>query len=154
MTRDQVEVFGGVDTHKGIHVAAAVDAAGRLLGAEPFDADAAGYRCLLEWLKSHGHLAAVGVKGTGSYGAGLARRLAAVGVAVVEVNRPNRQMRRRRGTTDAVDAEAAARFALRREATAVPKAADGPVEAIRTLSVARRFAVKARTQATNQISAL
>ncbi len=154
MTCDQAEVFGGVDTHKDIGVAAAVDAAGRLLGAEPFDADAAGYRCLIEWLHSHGHLAAVGVKGTGSYGSGLARCLAAVGVAVVEVNRPNRQMRRRRGKTDAVDTEAAARFALSREATAVPKAADGPVEAIRMLSVARRSAVKARIQATNQISAL
>ena len=105
------------------------------------------------WLQSHGHLAAVGVEGTGSYGAGLARCLAAVAITVVEVNGVNRLMRRQRGTTD-TDAEAAARAALRREATAVPKAADGPVEAIPTLSVARRSAVNADTQATNQINAL
>ena len=154
MTRDQAEVFGGVDTHKDIHVAAAVDAAGRLLGTESFCADAAGYTYLLEWLESHGPLARVGVEGTGSYGAGLARCLAAAGVAVVEVNRLNRQMRRRRGKTDAVDAEAAARAALSREAAAVPKAADGPVEAIRMLSAARRSAVKARTQAANQVNGL
>ena len=92
--------------------------------------------------------------GTGSYGAGLARRLAAAGTEVVEINRPNRQTRRRRGKTDIVDAEAAARAALSREATAVPKAADGHVEAIRMLSVARRSAVKARTAAANQINSL
>ena len=87
----------------------------------------------------------MGVEGTGSYGASLTRHLAAAGVEVVEVNRPNRQTRRRRGKTDTVDAEAAARAALSGEAAAVPKSADGCVEAIRTLSVARRSAVKART---------
>ena len=85
--------------------------------------------------------------GTGSYGAGLARSLAAADVDVVDVNRPNRQMRRRRGKTDTVDAEAAARAALNGDAAVVPKSADGCVEAIRTLSVARRSAVKARTVA-------
>ena len=155
MTRDQAEVFGGVDTHKDIHVAAAVDAAGRLLGTRiVLRGRSRLQRYLLEWLESHGPLARVGVEGTGSYGAGLARCLAAAGVAVVEVNRLNRQMRRRRGKTDAVDAEAAARAALSREAAAVPKAADGPVEAIRMLSVARRSAVKARTQAANQVNGL
>ena len=96
----------------------------------------------------------VGVEGTGSYGAGLTRHLAAAGVEVVEVNRPNRQTRRRRGKTDTVDAETAARAALNGDATAVPKSADGCVEAIRTLSLARRSAVKARTVAANQINAV
>ncbi len=154
MTRDQAVVFGGVDTHKDIHVAAAVDPAGRLLGTESFGADAAGYTCLLKWLKSHQNVAAVGVEGTGSYGAGLARSLTAAGVAVLEVNRVNRHMRHGRDKTDTVDAEAAARAALSGEAAAVPKAADGPVEAIRMLSAARRSAVKARTQATNQVNGL
>ena len=154
MTRDQTEVFGGVDTHTDTHVVAAVDADGPMLGAESFPADAAGYTRLLAWLKTHGPLAWVGVEGAGSDGAGLARRLAAAGVAVLEVNRPNRQTRRRRGKTDTVDAEAAARAALCGEATAKPKAGDGPVEAIRMLRVARRSAVKARTQASNQISGL
>ena len=92
------------------------------------------------------------MEGTGSYGAGLARYLTAVGVEVVEVNRPNRQLRRQRGgKSDSVDAEAAARAAASGEATAVPKSGDGPVECIRMLMVARRSATKARTQAANQI---
>ena len=154
MTQDRAEVFGGVDTHKDAHVAAAVDSAGRLLGTAAFAADAGGYGHLLGWLESFGAVARVGVEGTGTYGAGLARHLAAAGVEAVEVNRPNRQMRRRRGKTDTVDAEAAARAALCGDAAVVPKSADGDVEAIRTLSVARRSAVKARTQAANQIDAL
>ena len=154
MTQDRAEVFGGVDTHKDTHVAAAVDAAGRLLGTASFSADAAGYGRLWRWLRSWGTVERVGVEGTGSYGAGLARRLAAAGVCVVEVNRPNRQTRRRRGKTGTVDAETAARAALCGEAAAVPKSGDNRVEAIRMLSAARRSAVKARTQAANQISGL
>ena len=154
MAQDRAEVFGGVDTHKHVHVAAAVDAAGRLLGTAEFDADASGYARLQGWLRSHGHVVVVGVEGTGSYGAGLARHLASAGVCVVEVNRPNRQMRRRRGKTDTVDAQAAARAALRGDADARPKSADASVEAIRMLSVARRSAVRARTAAANQITSL
>ncbi len=154
MTQDRTEIFGGVDTHKNIHVAAAIDAAGRLLDTAEFAADAHGYANLLGWLSSHGRVTLVGVEGTGSYGAGLARHLATADVDVIEVNRPNRQTRRRRGKTDAVDAEAAARAALNGQAAAVPKSADGPVEAIRMLSVARRSAVKSRTQAANQIAGL
>ena len=151
MSEKSVEVVGGVDTHRDNHVAAAVDSAGRLLGAESFPATGAGYGELLVWLRSWGELVRVGVEGTGSYGAGLARRLASEGVCVVEVNRPNRQTRRRRGKSDTVDAEAAARAALGGEATAVPKSGDGLVEAIRVLRIARRSALKARTQAINQI---
>ena len=154
MTADRAEIFGGVDTHKQVHVAAALDAAGRLLATAEFDAAPHGYGELASWLQSWGAVRRVGVEGTGSYGAGLTRHLAAAGVEVVEVNRPNRQTRRQRGKTDTVDAEAAARAALNGEATAVPKSADGCVEAIRTLSVARRSAVKARTVAANQINAV
>ena len=154
MTSDRAGVFGGVDTHKQVHVAAAVDAAGRLLATAEFDAAPDGYGELAGWLQSWGAVCRVGVEGTGSYGAGLARHLAAAGVEVVEVNRPNRQTRRRRGKSDTVDAEAAARAALSGEAAAVPKSGDGCVEAIRTLSVARRSAVKARTVAANQIDAV
>ena len=94
----------------------------------------------------------MGVEGTGSYGTGLARYLTAAGVEVVEVNRPNRQLRRQRGgKTDSVDAEAAARAAASGQARGVPKSGDGPVECIRMLLVARRSATKARTQAANQI---
>lgn len=154
MTPDRPEVFGGVDTHKHVHVAAAVDAAGRLLGTAEFPASAEGYGQLAGWLESWGLVRRVGVEGTGSYGAGLARHLATAGIMAVEVNRPNREARRRKGKSDTVDAEAAARAALSGDASVVPKSADGCVEAIRALVVARRSAVKARTVAANQINAL
>jgi Transposase len=88
------------------------------------------------------------------WGAGLARYLAARGVQVVEVNRPNRQNRRRRGKSDTVDAEAAARTVLAGEATVIPKAGTGPVEALRQLRVARAGAMKARTAAANPLHSL
>lgn len=144
-------VYGGVDTHKEFHVAAAVDDIGRILGTETFPATASGYRRLERWLERHGTIAKVGVEGTGCYGLGLARALAARGIKVVEVNRPNRQMRRRRGKSDTVDAEAAARAVLNGEATSVPKAADGIVEAIRALRVVFCSTRNARTRIANQI---
>ena len=144
-------VTGGVDTHAGMHMAAAVDQVGRVLGTEAFAATAEGYRAALAWMASHGKLAKVGVEGTGSYGAGLARYLAACGVEVAEVIRPSRQARRQRGKSDAADAVAAALAALNGEASGRPKSHDGAAESIRMLRVARRGAVKARTQAANQI---
>jgi Transposase len=108
MHDQQVDVTGGVDTHGERHVAAVVDAAGRILGTRAFPAEAAGYRQLLAWMGSFGQVMRVGVEGTGAYGAGLARYLAGQDVAVVEVNRPDRQARRRRGKSDTTDAEAAA----------------------------------------------
>jgi transposase len=149
-----VVVIGGVDTHKDVHVAAVLDQVGRLLGTESFPTTRHGYRRLLAWLQSHGHVEVVGVEGCGSWGAGLTRYLTARGVRVVEVNRPNRQERRRRGKSDVLDAEAAARAVLAGQATAIPKAGTGPVEALRQLRVARSGAMKARTAAANQIHSL
>src|SRR6059036_1298450 len=97
-------ITGGVDTHLDTHVAAALDPLGGLLGVESFPTTPAGYRQLAAWLRSFGHVATVGVEGTGSYGAGLARHLRTCGVDVVEVDRPNRQLRRRVGKSDPVDA--------------------------------------------------
>ena len=148
---DGVVVFGGVDTHRDAHVGAMVDTAGRLLGSAQFRADPGGYAQLVAPMESRGRVRGVGVEGTGSYGAGLARHLGEAGIGVVEVNRPNRQLRRRRGKDDHTDAEAAARAAVGGEATAVPKSGDGPVEWIRMLTVVRRSAVKNHTQAANQI---
>lgn len=151
MHDDQLDVTGGVDTHGEQHVAAVIDAVGRILGTEAFPADPPGYWQLLRWMRSFGRVSRAGVEGTGAYGAGLARYLTGQGVTVVEVNRPNRQARRRRGKSDATDAEAAARAALNGEARGVPKAGTGPVESLRALRVARRPAMKARTQAASQI---
>ena len=144
-------VTGGVDTHAEVHVAGMVDQAGRVLGTSQFAATTDGYAAALAWMRSHGELVKVGVEGTGSYGAGLARYLAAQGIGVAEVIRPNRQARRRRGKSDAADAIAAALAALNGEASGRPKSHDGAVESIRSLQVARRGAVKARPQAGNQL---
>lgn len=151
MAHRKVHVVGGVDTHGEVHVAAVVDETGRILGSESFPTTAAGYQSLLRWLSRHGQVLRIGVEGTGAYGAGLARYLQGEGVEVLEVDRPNRQRRRRRGKSDTVDAETAARAALSRDATTIPKARCGPVESIRVLQLARRSAVKARTQAALQI---
>jgi len=147
-------VIGGVDTHKDVHVAAVLDEQGRLLGTASFETTAAGYRDLGRWLCGYGEVLAVGVEGTGSWGAGLSRSLRARGLNVVEVNRTNRQTRRRKGKTDTVDAEAAARAVLAGDATVTPKSGDGPIEALRQLRLARNGAMKARTAAANQLHSL
>jgi transposase len=151
MTAQLAEVTLGVDTHADNHVAVLIDPVGRVLATTSIETTAAGYRQLVSWARRHGELRRAGVEGTGAYGAGLARALVAAGVEVFEVNRPNRQQRRRRGKSDPTDAEAAARAVLSGDATAVAKTHDGIVEAIRVLRVARRSALKARTQVTNQI---
>jgi len=147
-------ITGGVDTHLDVHVAAALDERGALLGIESFATTAVGYRRLHRWLESFGTLELVGVEGTGSYGAGLTRHLLANEVAVVEVDRPNRQRRRLAGKSDPHDAEAAARAAQGGDATGLAKSRDGNVESMRVLRVARFSARRSRTQAINQMRSL
>ena len=147
-------VTGGVDTHKDTHVAAARDAVGRVLGTQAFPATSAGFAALWSWLCGFGPVTAVGVEGTGSYGAGLARFLATTGVRVVEVNRPDRATRRRRGKSDPLDAINAAAAVQSGDASATPKAGGGVVEAIRVLRTVRASAVKSRTSALNQLASL
>jgi transposase len=151
MTPEPGSVTGGVDTHLDVHVAAAVDHLGGVLGTASFPTTAAGYRQLLGWLCSFGPVHAVGVEGTGSYGSALAGHLAERDVRVVEVSRPNRQVRRRHGKSDVIDAVAAARAVLSGQASATPKAHNGPVEALRLLKIVQRSATKSRTQAINQL---
>jgi len=147
-------VTGGVDTHAGTHVAAALDPVGGLLGVAEFPATAAGYSRLLGWLGGFGTVCLVGIEGTGSYGAGLARHITAAGIRVVEVDRADRQDRRRQGKSDPLDAVSAARAAQSGRARGAPKGRDGAVEAIRTLMVARRSAAGERTRTINQARAL
>ncbi len=154
MTTMPDRITGGVDTHLDVHVAAALDSIGGLLGVESFPADAPGYRRLLSWLRGFGAVALVGVEGTGSYGAGLTRHLQAEGVPVVEVDRPNRQERRRAGKSDPLDAIEAARAAQSGRAKGAAKNRNGNVEAIRVLRVARSSARKDRVRALNQLRSL
>ncbi|MDT0382698.1 IS110 family transposase [Streptomyces sp. DSM 42041] len=151
MTHDGPEIIGGVDTHGLTHHAAVIDGLGRHLADQEFPATIRGYRDLLDWMRGLGILCAVGVEGTGAYGAELARVLTAAGVTVIDVDRPDRKMRRLRGKSDPIDAYAAATAVASGRATGIPKSRDGVVEAVRVLRVARRSAVKARTQAMNQI---
>nr|WP_301554739.1 transposase [Streptomyces sp. P3] len=154
MTHDGPQITGGVDTHGLTHHAAVIDTVGRHLADREFPATVRGYRDLLDWMRSHGRLVAAGVEGTGAYGAELARVLTAAGVTVIDVDRPDRKTRRMKGKSDPIDAYAAATAVLSGRATGVPKSRDGVVEAVRVLRIARRSAVKARTQAMNQIRGL
>jgi len=146
-----VGVTGGVDTHADVHVAAAVDRNGGVLGIESFPTNEAGYESLAGWLAGFGPVMRVGVEGTGSYGVGLSRFLATTGIEVVEVDRPNRQVRRKKGKSDSTDAVAAARAVLSGEASVIPKARNGSVEQMRVLLVARRSARTQRIQSLNQL---
>jgi transposase len=145
------QITGGVDTHLDVHVAAALDGNGGVLGVESFPTTTAGFAELHGWLCSFGSLCRVGVEGTGAYGAGLARFLHTAGVAVIEVDRPNRQARRAHGKSDTIDAIEAARAALSGRATTVAKTADGNVEAIRVLLVAYRSGRDTRIKCLNQL---
>jgi transposase len=144
-------VTGGVDTHLDVNVAAALDLVGGLLGVAEFPATLAGHRRMVAWLAGFGPVARVGVEGTGSYGAGLARHLRAAGIQVTEVDRPNRQARRRAGKSDPLDAIEAARAALPGRASGAAKTRDGNVEAIRALVVAKRSARSTKIKTLNQI---
>jgi transposase len=148
------DVILGVDTHKDVHVAAAVSIQGALLGSRSFPTTAEGYRVMLQWARSFGRIRQAGVEGTHSYGAALTRHLLGAGIGVIEVNQPDKAHRRRRGKTDAVDAEAAAHAVLSGRATAIAKSSDGHVERIRLFKLAKTSAVKARTQAINQLKAI
>jgi transposase len=147
-------ITGGVDTHADTHVAAALDSIGGLLGVQEFPATAAGYARLLAWLGGFGTVCLVGIEGTGSYGAGLARHVSTAGVRVVEVDRSDRQDRRRQGKSDPLDAVSAARAAQSGRARGASRGRDSAVEAIRALMVAKRSVAGERTQTINQARAL
>ena len=152
IVEDTRAVTGGVDTHADMHVAAALDPIGGLLGVEEFPATTAGYARLLGWLAGFGTVGLVGIEGTGSYGAGLARHVTAAGIRVVEVDRSDRAAAE--GKSDPLDAVSAARAAQSGRARGAPKGRDGAVEAIRVLMVAKRSARSERTQTINQARAL
>ncbi len=141
------KIIIGIDTHKATHVAVALDTQGTRLAALSIPTNPKGYLELDRWSQSLGEVHAFGIEGTGSFGAGLSRSLLAQGHNVVEVTRPNRQLRYSQGKTDTLDAEGAARSVLSGQATARPKTQTGLSEMIRHLKVARDTAVKSRSQA-------
>jgi transposase len=155
MTPTRRRVTGGFDTHADTNVGAVLDTiTSRPLARATFPTTAVGHQAALEWMRNHGVLDSVGVESTGTYGAGLARHLAAAGVKVVEVNRPEKLARYLDGKDDFIDAEAAARAVLSGRASAIPKSGDGPVEAIRSLESAHESAAHDRVEAINQFKSM
>lgn len=150
----QRKIVVGIDTHKHLHVAVALDELGTRVGDRTVAADSAGYIELEAWARSLGWIMAIGIEGTGSYGAGLAGHLRRQGHRVVEVNRGDRRGRQSNGKSDTLDAEAAARAVLAGTATAIPKSAEGASEMLRQIKIARDTAVKSRTQAMVSLKAL
>ncbi|WUV31183.1 IS110 family transposase [Streptomyces sp. NBC_01483] len=148
------EVVLGVDTHRDAHVASVLSVTGAVLATDEFPATAAGYRDLLKWARKSGAVRRAGVEGTGSYGASLSRHLLAQGVEVFDVNWMDRADRRRRGKSDPLDAQNAARAVLSGRARARAKTGDGPVQVARMYKLTKASAVKARTQAINQLKAV
>ena len=137
----------GVDIHKFVHVAVAIDRLGTRLASCSVAADRTGYAELLAWARPLGDIEAFGIEGTGSYGVGLASYVRRQALRVVEVSHCDRRKRRNNGKSDTLDAESAARSVLAGLATAVPKAADGAAEMVRQIKVARDTAVKAKSAA-------
>jgi transposase len=140
-------VVVGVDTHKHVHVAAVMNSIGGTLATLTIAADSGGFKQLFEWAASFGRILAFGIEGTGSYGSALASFVRRHGHKVIEVNRPDRRLRRLNGKSDTLDAENAARAVLSGFATAIPKSADGTVEMLRQLKIAYDTSVKERAAA-------
>ncbi|MEU4209417.1 transposase [Streptomyces sp. NPDC026206] len=148
------EVVLGVDTHRDAHVASVLSVTGAVLATGEFPATAAGYRALLKWARKSGAVRRAGVEGTGSFGASLSRYLLAQGVDVFDVNWMDRADRRRRGKSDPLDAQNAARAVLSGRARDRAKTGDGPVQIARMYKLTKASAVKARTQAINQLKSV
>jgi transposase len=147
LTSTMSRVVGGIDTHKDLHVVAVIDTAETVLATHSFSTTRAGYRALVRWMRSFGDVSKIGVEGTGSYRAGICRHLVDAGMEVLEVDRPDRSDRRRKGTDDDLDAISAARAALHGRRVSIPKSKDGAVESLRVLRVTRQTAIRARRNA-------
>lgn len=146
--------FGGIDTHKSTHHVAIVDETGRPIEDRQFDTTPGAYAEIVAFFREHDAVERVGVEGTGSYGAGIARALIAAGIVVREIARPNRQHRRLKGKSDPIDAHQAALGVIADTQTSTPKSGDATIESVRILMVERHSAVKARSQTMNQIHGL
>jgi transposase len=151
MTSSMRTVTAGIDTHKDLNTAAVIDEQGTVLGVRAFATTRQGYNQLLGWMGEFGRPRVVGVEGSGSYGAGVTRRLAREGIRVLEVTAPERTSRRTLGKDDALDAISAARAALEGRRVSVARTRTGEIEALRVLRTTRATAVKARRAALQQL---
>ncbi|MEO6712090.1 MAG: IS110 family transposase [Mycobacteriales bacterium] len=156
MLAEQLDAVIGVDTHRDTHTLELAASTGAPIAALTVTNDSSGYVAALRWAAEHapGPRLLFAVEGTRSYGAGLARAIAAAGLVVIEVERP-RVAGRRRGKSDALDAHAAVLAALRTPADRVASPrVDGPREALRILLGAREEMTSAKTAQINRLRAL
>ena len=148
-------VFAGVDTHKDTHTLCLLDHMGRAIGTFRFAADAKGYDALAGKIGGPATCVGVGIEGTGSYGAGLTRRLLELGYCVYEVMVPGRARRKPgRPKSDPADAEVAARQVLARVNLSKPKDQSGWTEELRQLMIARDRLVQATSAMINAAKSL
>jgi transposase len=155
---DVVDAVIGVDTHADTLAAAVAAPSGRVIDQCEVPATAAGIGELIGWSLAQqlgGSRLVFAIEGSRSYGIGLARAVARLGIPVIELERPARTERRGRGKTDAIDAVLGARKALALDVTALPTPrADGDREGLRILLVARRDMTAEKTAKTNWLIAL
>ena len=148
-------VFAGVDTHKDTHTLCLLDYMGRTIGTFKFDANAKGYDALAGKIGDPATCVGIGIEGTGSYGAGLTRRLVELGYCVHEVMVPGRAKRKPgRPKSDPADAEVAARQVLARTNLSKPKDQSGWTEDLRQLMIARDRLVQATSAMINAAKSL
>ena len=146
-------VVDGVDTHKYLHVAAAVDNNDQVLGTQSFATTRQGYKLMLIWTRSFGDLQRIGVECTGSYGSGLLRYMQVTGVDILEVTALDKLDRTRCAKNDDFDAQSAAQAAFAERRTVTPRSRDGMVESSHALKFCRKTAVQARRIALQIIQA-
>ena len=95
---------------------------GIAIGTRKISNTNSGFAELLAWILDHapGPRVVVSIEGTRSFGVGLARAVAAAGLAVIECEQPNHKARRGKGKSDPIDAHLAVLAALRLDADRLP----------------------------------
>jgi hypothetical protein len=143
-TASQAVITVEVDTHSDTHHAAVIDAVGRPLADAATRPPRPATSSYWSRPKATARLPASAWRAP----APTARDWPGTGAPpaswVIEVDRPDRKTRRQRGKSDPIDGYAPAAAVLSGAPIGTPKTRDGRVEAIRTLRVARRSAMKAR----------
>nr|WP_217913528.1 transposase [Miltoncostaea marina] len=152
-------VVFGVDAHKASFAIAGIDAVGRQLCADTFSNDPEGHQALLAWARDEAPGdRRFGIEGAGSFGRALALALIEAGERVVEVPTKLTDTQRARmagqGKSDARDALAAARVALREGDRLVPIGPELPgARELKLLGDYRRQLIGERTRTANRLHA-
>jgi hypothetical protein len=153
MTQKKGNIIVGADTHKKFHVVSVITELGVRLEHKSFSADAKGYREALAWASGFGTILRAGIEGTGGYGAGLSTHFIDKGIAVLDVNKPDKHERRKRGKDDVEDSFQAAAAALAFIRCSIAKENGEELEAARLLEATYGQAIRQRTASINALRA-